>query len=195
MTKTGSLILSEKPSAAPEPSLLLFSQRGTRSAGWRLTRYVPITPGKKKKQLCVKYVHHLLPHKWCVQVCRLCNYPLLTRQSHRGTEGRNVRTEILPLPLKSDVTPCPLNSRLAGAHTHTHRHTYTTKNLLMRLQATAGSSTENKHWQKAHGLMHTNMPAASNPPHGWFHVTKLVRHAHEETGMTLHTHNTTWAHN
>lgn len=67
MTKNGSLILPEKPSAAPEQSLLLFSQRGTKT--------YEAHSNYSCKNHSVKYVYRFLPRHWCVQVCRLCNYP------------------------------------------------------------------------------------------------------------------------
>lgn len=76
-------------------------------------------------------------------VCRCANLQLSlinraeSQKKSQGEKKKEVKIKTFPLPLKSDVISCPLNSRLACTH----------KNPLMRFQATAGSCTENKHWQ------------------------------------------------
>lgn len=77
--KNRSLILSEKPSAAPEHPLLSFSQQGTGFAGQTVMKHIPIIPADN---IAMKYERRFPPRQSCVQVCSVCNYPSLTRLSH-----------------------------------------------------------------------------------------------------------------
>lgn len=122
MTKYGSLILSEKPSAAAEHSLLLFSQWGTSFAGRRLMKCVPIT----RAGIVLWNTRVPFPSSpvICAGVRPLQLSSLLTRLSHGVNKSTNENRSLT-------------SSRAhwtAGVHTNTHTHAeaHTLKNPLMR---------------------------------------------------------------
>lgn len=75
------------------------------------------------KTLSAKYVKHFLPRQWLKQVWKIYGYPYLTSLSHSGNK---IKTPP-PFNHKSDVSACPLNSRLS--------HTYAHKEPVMRSEA------------------------------------------------------------